>query len=100
MVLGSVATAVEALVVGAVVLGLVVAFLRSSLKVVQQGCVGVVKRFGEFRAIKQPGLHVLIPSPTGWTGLTSASSRGQVTSRRSSPRTTSRCGSAPPSSAR
>ncbi len=61
MVLGSVATAVESLVVGAVVLALVVAFIRSGLKVVQQGCVGVVKRFGEFRAIKQPGLHVLIP---------------------------------------
>jgi regulator of protease activity HflC (stomatin/prohibitin superfamily) len=30
-------------------------------RIVQQGSVGVVKRVGEFRAIKQPGLHVMLP---------------------------------------
>jgi regulator of protease activity HflC (stomatin/prohibitin superfamily) len=44
-----------------VVLVLVFLFLRSCLKVVQQGSVGVIKRLGEFKAIRQPGLHVLIP---------------------------------------
>jgi regulator of protease activity HflC (stomatin/prohibitin superfamily) len=31
------------------------------VKIVQQGSVGVVKRVGEFRAVQQPGLHVLVP---------------------------------------
>jgi regulator of protease activity HflC (stomatin/prohibitin superfamily) len=46
---------------GVVVLGVVVLFVRSSVKVIQQGSVGVVKRLGEFRSIRQPGLAVLTP---------------------------------------
>ncbi len=62
MIIGSTAAASVAIaVVGFFVFAFIVIFLRSCLKVVQQGCVGVVKRFGEFRTIKQPGLHVLMP---------------------------------------
>lgn len=32
-----------------------------SMRIVQQGSVGVVKRLGEFRGIRQPGLHPLVP---------------------------------------
>jgi regulator of protease activity HflC (stomatin/prohibitin superfamily) len=35
--------------------------LRRAIKVVQQGRVGVVKRFGEFESVAQPGLHILTP---------------------------------------
>ena len=35
--------------------------LSRCLKIVQQGSVGVVKRLGEFKAVMQPGLHVLTP---------------------------------------
>jgi regulator of protease activity HflC (stomatin/prohibitin superfamily) len=31
------------------------------LRIVQQGSVGVVKRLGQFRSIRQPGLHFLVP---------------------------------------
>jgi regulator of protease activity HflC (stomatin/prohibitin superfamily) len=61
MIIGSAGLAIGAAVVGFVIFALVVVILKSSLKVVQQGCVGVVKRFGEFRIIKQPGLHLLMP---------------------------------------
>ncbi|HLH27844.1 MAG TPA: SPFH domain-containing protein [Acidimicrobiales bacterium] len=61
MIIGSVAAAVGIAAAGFVVFLLVLSFLRSSLRVVQQGTVGVVKRFGEFRTILQPGLHVLMP---------------------------------------
>jgi regulator of protease activity HflC (stomatin/prohibitin superfamily) len=46
---------------GGVVLGALVLFVRSSVKVIQQGSVGVVKRLGEFRSIRQPGLAILTP---------------------------------------
>jgi regulator of protease activity HflC (stomatin/prohibitin superfamily) len=46
---------------GSVVLGVLVLFIRSSVKVIQQGSVGVVKRLGEFRSIRQPGLAILTP---------------------------------------
>ncbi len=52
---------VAGVVIGLAVFFLVVGFLRTSIKVVQQGCVGVVKRFGQFRTIHQPGLHLLMP---------------------------------------
>jgi regulator of protease activity HflC (stomatin/prohibitin superfamily) len=52
---------VGGIVVAVVVVGVVFVFLKSGLKVVQQGSVGVVKRFGQFRVIHQPGLHLLIP---------------------------------------
>src|SRR5271166_5589221 len=61
MIIGTAAAAVGAAVVGFFIFAFIVVFLKSSLKVVQQGCVGVVKRFGEFRTVQQPGLHVLIP---------------------------------------
>ncbi|MHB1517590.1 MAG: SPFH domain-containing protein [Acidimicrobiales bacterium] len=61
MIIGSVGLDVGLVVVAIVAAALVLSFLRSSLKVVQQGSVGVVKRFGEFRAIRQPGLHLLVP---------------------------------------
>jgi regulator of protease activity HflC (stomatin/prohibitin superfamily) len=36
-------------------------FASRWVKIVQQGSVGVVKRFGEFKSIEQPGLRVLRP---------------------------------------
>src|SRR5208282_841645 len=41
--------------------GLASWFLSRSLKIVQQGSVGVVKRFGQFKSVDQPGLRVLRP---------------------------------------
>ena len=57
---------VTGIVVGAVLGGAAVlivgAFLMSrALKIVQQGSVGVIKRLGEFKGVRQPGLHVLRP---------------------------------------
>jgi regulator of protease activity HflC (stomatin/prohibitin superfamily) len=50
-----------AVVAVVVVVGLAAWLLSRSLKMVQQGSVGVVKRFGQFRSIDQPGLRVLRP---------------------------------------
>jgi len=61
MIIGSVGAEVGLAVVAVAIFALIVVFLKSCLKVVQQGCVGVVKRFGEFKTIYQPGLHVLMP---------------------------------------
>src|SRR3974390_446632 len=61
MIISSAAATIGVVVVAFFVFAFIVIFLKSCLKVVQQGCVGVVKRFGEFRSIKQPGLHVLMP---------------------------------------
>jgi len=61
MIIGSIAVSITLAVVAVAIFALIVVFLKSCLKVVQQGCVGVVKRFGEFKSIKQPGLHVLLP---------------------------------------
>src|SRR6202142_3290934 len=61
MIIGSVGLVIGAVVIGFFIFALIVIFLKSCLKVVQQGCVGVVKRFGEFKTIKQPGLHILMP---------------------------------------
>jgi regulator of protease activity HflC (stomatin/prohibitin superfamily) len=36
-------------------------FLSRCVKIVQQGSVGVVKRFGEFKTVDQPGLRILRP---------------------------------------
>jgi regulator of protease activity HflC (stomatin/prohibitin superfamily) len=44
-----------------VVVGLVSWFMSRCLKIVQQGSVGVVKRFGEFKSVDQPGMRVLMP---------------------------------------
>ncbi len=82
MIIGSVGASIAIAVVGFAVFFAIVGFLKSCLKVVQQGCVGVVKRFGEFKTIYQPGLHVLMPLPIGWKRSTSASSPGPAISRR------------------
>jgi regulator of protease activity HflC (stomatin/prohibitin superfamily) len=44
-----------------VIVGGALLFLKSAVKVIQQGSVGVVKRLGEFRSIRQPGLAVVTP---------------------------------------
>ena len=59
--LGSAEFLAGGVVGGIIVLGAVVLFLKSSVKVIQQGSVGVVKRLGEFRSIRQPGLALLTP---------------------------------------
>jgi regulator of protease activity HflC (stomatin/prohibitin superfamily) len=54
-----VVTAVVIVVV--VVVVLVAVILKKALKVVQQGSVGVVKRLGEFKSVRQPGIAFLVP---------------------------------------
>ena len=41
--------------------GLAIWFASRCVKIVQQGSVGVVKRFGQFKSVDQPGLRVLRP---------------------------------------
>jgi regulator of protease activity HflC (stomatin/prohibitin superfamily) len=41
--------------------GLAAWFASRCVKIVQQGSVGVVKRFGQFKSVDQPGLRVLRP---------------------------------------
>jgi len=36
-------------------------FMSRCIKIVQQGSVGVVKRFGEFKTVDQPGMRILMP---------------------------------------
>ncbi len=43
------------------VAGAIGAAMYRAMQIVQQGSVGVVKRLGEFRGIRQPGLHPLVP---------------------------------------
>jgi len=50
--------AVVGVVVGA---GAVLTVASRSFRIVQQGSVGVVKRLGEFRGIRQPGMHPMAP---------------------------------------
>ena len=52
---------VVGIVIAVVIFVVVVAFLSSAANVVQQGYVGVVKAFGEFKAIHDPGLVLIIP---------------------------------------
>lgn len=57
-----VAEAVVGGIVGGVVAVVIVLWLfKSSVKVIQQGSVGVVKRLGQFRSIRQPGLALIAP---------------------------------------
>jgi regulator of protease activity HflC (stomatin/prohibitin superfamily) len=51
------------IIAAAVVVGGVVGawFMTRCIKIVQQGSVGVVKRFGEFRSVDQPGMRILMP---------------------------------------
>ena len=46
---------------GIVVIGAALWLFSRCVKIVQQGSVGVVKRLGEFRAVGQPGMHILAP---------------------------------------
>ena len=48
-------------IVAAVLVLLVIAALVRSVRIVQQGYVGVVTRLGEFRAVRDPGLAFIIP---------------------------------------
>src|ERR1700733_14095622 len=48
-------------VVIVVVVVLVGVVLKKALKVVQQGSVGVVKRLGEFKSVRPPGIAFLVP---------------------------------------
>jgi regulator of protease activity HflC (stomatin/prohibitin superfamily) len=41
--------------------GIAALFATRFIKIVQQGSVGVVKRLGEFKAVMQPGMHILAP---------------------------------------
>ena len=61
MIVASAGVLATEVVGGVVVVGLVVFVLKSAVKVIQQGSVGVVKRLGEFRSIRQPGLAILTP---------------------------------------
>jgi regulator of protease activity HflC (stomatin/prohibitin superfamily) len=56
---GEIVGIAAAVVVGGV--GLLAWFMSRCVKIVQQGSVGVVKRFGQFRSVDQPGLRVLRP---------------------------------------
>lgn len=49
------------LVVLVVLVVLLVFLLAKSIKIVQQGSVGVVKRLGKFTGVRQPGLHLIVP---------------------------------------
>jgi len=82
MLIGSVGMAIGVAVVAFFIFALIVVFLKSCLKVVQQGCVGVVKRFGEFKTIKQPGLHVLMPLADRMDKVDVREFPGRGTSRR------------------
>jgi regulator of protease activity HflC (stomatin/prohibitin superfamily) len=55
------AASIFEIVAGVIVIGGVLLFVKTSVKVIQQGSVGVVKRLGEFRSIRQPGLAIITP---------------------------------------
>ena len=58
---GEIGLVVVGVVIGLGALLIVLVALRKSVKVVQQGSVGVVKRLGQFMSIRQAGVHVLVP---------------------------------------
>ena len=47
--------------IAVIVVLLAIVFLVKAVRVVQQGYVGVVTRFGEFKAIRNPGLTFIVP---------------------------------------
>ena len=51
---------VLAIVAGVIVIFVILVLIKA-IKVVQQGFVGVVTRFGEFKDIKNPGLTIIFP---------------------------------------
>jgi regulator of protease activity HflC (stomatin/prohibitin superfamily) len=62
--LASADSAVTEVVVVVVVVAVVLLALYTvvrCVKIVQQGSVGVVKRVGEFKAVRQPGIHLMVP---------------------------------------
>lgn len=61
MILALNTAAITGLVVLALVVIVLLAALRSSVNIVQQGQVGVVKRLGEYRKTHEPGLVVILP---------------------------------------
>jgi regulator of protease activity HflC (stomatin/prohibitin superfamily) len=61
MLLSAAGAVVGGVIGGLVAFGIVVFLLKASLKVIQQGSVGVVKRLGQFRSIRQPGLALITP---------------------------------------
>jgi regulator of protease activity HflC (stomatin/prohibitin superfamily) len=48
-------------VVGVVLAVLALILLAKTVRVIQQGNVGVVKRLGQFRAVKEPGVAIVVP---------------------------------------
>jgi len=48
-------------VIAAVVVLVVLSGLLKAIRIVQQGFVGVITRFGEFKDVKNPGLTFIIP---------------------------------------
>jgi len=64
---------VAGVIIGVVAVGVVGYFLLRALRIVQQATSGG-ERFGEFRSIRQPGMSILLPSPTAWKRSTCASS--------------------------
>ena len=61
MILAALGGAVIGLVALAVVILATLAAARTAIRVIQQGSVGVVKRLGEFKSVRQPGVAVLVP---------------------------------------
>ena len=59
--LGSADAIIGGVAGGIVVVGAASWLLSRCVKIVQQGSVGVIKRLGEFKAVSQPGMHVLAP---------------------------------------
>ena len=84
-------TAIAA-IVAAITLLLIFIFaiylLRSTVNLVQQGSVGVVKRLGEFHGIHEPGLVIIAPFIDAIVFVDMREIPGPATARRSSPRTT------------
>jgi len=61
MLLASSSGTAAGIIIGLVVVILVLLLLSRSVRLVQQGYVGVVKRLGQFSAIRQPGVTFLVP---------------------------------------
>lgn len=60
MLLASAGLVIGVVIGVAAIIVLATAVFRS-MRIVQQGSVGVVKRLGEFRGVRQPGLHPMVP---------------------------------------
>jgi regulator of protease activity HflC (stomatin/prohibitin superfamily) len=58
---GEAIAGIVALILVILILAFALNLLRSAVNLVQQGSVGVVKRLGQFRSIREPGLAVIMP---------------------------------------